>query len=131
MPNLWDKVPEAPASSELNPLTNPVLEQNLRRWAQVYFSTPPAKREQAVSALLEQIRRESEMGGVAQNDRPYFAADPKFRRSICSACQHQNPPGHKFCSRCGRVLGAGTVGCDRVRFNRVHLSRRRAHQRSS
>ena len=50
VPNLWDKTPEAP-SPELNPLTNPVLEQNLGRWAKVYFSTPPAKREQAVSNL--------------------------------------------------------------------------------
>ena len=46
-------------SPELNPLTNPVLEQNLGRWAKIYFSTPPAKREQAVNNLLEEISRES------------------------------------------------------------------------
>ena len=32
---------------ELNPLTNPVLGRNLGRWAQVYFTSPPEKREQA------------------------------------------------------------------------------------
>ncbi len=105
MPNLWDKTPEAP-SPELNPLTNPVLEQNLGRWAKVYFSTPPARREQAVSNLLEEIKRESGAGASTLPSRPYFATDPKFQRAVCSACQHHNPPGHKFCSRCGQALNA-------------------------
>src|SRR5713226_5561018 len=106
VPNLRDKTPEAPFPSELNPLTNPVLEQNLGRWAKVYFNNPPAKREQAVSNLLEEIKRESGAGApaAAQPDRPYFATDPRFQRAACSACQHQNPPGHKFCSRCGQAL---------------------------
>jgi hypothetical protein len=106
VPNLRDKTPEAPFPSELNPLTNPVLEQNLGRWAKVYFNNPPAKREQAVSNLLEEIKRESGGGApaAAQPDRPYFATDPRFQRAACSACQHQNPPGHKFCSRCGQAL---------------------------
>lgn len=97
-------MPEAPSPSELNPLTNPVLEQNLSRWAKVYFSTPPARRDQAVSDLLDEIRRESGMEGATKPARPYFATDPKFAGPVCSACQHQNPPGHKFCSRCGQAL---------------------------
>jgi hypothetical protein len=103
VPNLWDKTPEAP-SPELNPLTNPVLEQHLGRWAKIYFSTPPAKREQAVNNLLEEIMRESGVAAASQPSRPYFATDPRFQRAACSACQHHNPPGHKFCSRCGQVL---------------------------
>ncbi len=114
MPNLWDKTPEAPSPSELNPLTNPLLEKNLGRWAKVYFGTPPAKREQAVSHLLEEIKRESGAGAgasaPAQFGRPYFATDPKFQRAVCAACQHQNPPGHKFCSRCGQLLSPGQPG---------------------
>jgi hypothetical protein len=110
LPNLWDKTPEAPSPSELNPLTNPLLEQHLGRWAKVYFGTPPAKREQAVNSLLEEIKRESGASAPIQSGRPYFATDPnfatdpKFRRTVCATCQHQNPPGHKFCSRCGQVL---------------------------
>jgi|SRR5450755_70346 TPR repeat protein len=106
VPNLWDKTPEAP-SPELNPLTNPVLEQNLGRWAKVYFGNPPAKREQAVNNLLEEIRRESGAAGIAQPSHPYSATDVKTQRAVCSACQHQNPPGHKFCSRCGQTLKSG------------------------
>ena len=105
MPNLWDKTPGAP-SPELNPLTNPVLEQNLGRWAKVYFSNPPAKREQAVSNLLEEIKWESGPD-ASPPSRPYFARDPKFQRAVCSACRHHNPPGHKFCSRCGQALNQG------------------------
>jgi hypothetical protein len=104
--NLWDKTPEGPSSSELNPLTNPVLEQHLGRWAKVYFGNPPAKREQAVSKLLEEIKRESVQSVAAPSIRPYFATDPRFQRPVCAACQHRNPPGHKFCSRCGQPLNA-------------------------
>jgi hypothetical protein len=106
VPNISDKTPEAPSSSELNPLTNPVLEKHLGRWAKVYFSTPPAKREQAVNKLLEELKRESVVGAEvdAQPSRPYFPRDGKFERAVCAACHHQNPPGHKFCSRCGQLL---------------------------
>jgi hypothetical protein len=106
VPNLRNKTTEA-ASAELNPLTNPVLEKNLGRWAKVYFSTPPANREQAVSNLLEQIKRESGAATATQPGRPYFATDPKFQRGLCAICQHHNPPGHKFCSRCGQTLDPG------------------------
>jgi hypothetical protein len=104
VPNLWDKTPEAPSPAELNPLTNPLLEQHLGRWAKIYFSTPPAKRDQAVSNLLEEIKRESGTSSPGHPGRPYFATDTKFERPVCSACQHHNPPGHKFCSRCGQAL---------------------------
>ena len=56
---LSDKAPDVLPRSELNPLTNPALERNLSRWAEVYFGTPPAKREQAISKLLQEIRLET------------------------------------------------------------------------
>ena len=40
---------------ELNPLLNPVLGQNMGRWAEVYFTNPPEKREQAVLELLREL----------------------------------------------------------------------------
>ena len=110
VPNLQDKLSEPPFPSELNPLTNPALERNLGRWAQVYFSNPPAKRQQAVSKLLEEIQRESGAEPAEKAVRPYFARDLKFQSALCSACQHQNPPGHKFCSRCGQVLQPSQTG---------------------
>jgi ribosomal protein L40E len=102
--NPWDKVQEAPSPSELNPLTNPILEQNLGRWAKVYFSNPPARREKAVSNLLDEIKRESGAASAVEPDRTPNAEDAKLQGAVCSACRHQNPPGHKFCSRCGATL---------------------------
>ena len=99
MPELWDKTPDAPPQSELNPLTNPVLEQNLVRWAQVYFSSPPGKREQAVNKLLEEIKRE------ASGDRAV-----ETHEVVCSACRHRNSAGHKFCGGCGEALNPVTSG---------------------
>jgi hypothetical protein len=53
-------------SPELNPLTNPVLGRNMGRWAEVYFTSPPEKREQAVQELLRELERsESSDGGPA------------------------------------------------------------------
>lgn len=103
MPNLWDKLPEAAPAAELNPLSNPLLERNLRRWANVYFGNPPAKRERAVSNLLEELKRES--GNATSESTPSSRMlDAKFLGVVCSACQHQNPSGHKYCSRCGGTL---------------------------
>jgi TPR repeat protein len=107
--NLPDKTMESPSHSELNPLTNPLLERNLGRWAKVYFSNPPAKRNQAVNNLLEEIMRESGTARNVERDRPYFPRDPNYQGGVCAACQRQNPPGHKFCSRCGEILTPAQV----------------------
>jgi hypothetical protein len=104
VPNLWDKTANAFPQSELNPLTNPTLERNLNRWAQVYFSSPPDRREQAVSKLLEAIKREASEGLPAHQDRPYFAHAKEFDDVVCPACQRKNPPRNKFCAGCGEVL---------------------------
>ena len=43
---------------ELNPLLNPLLAENMGRWAQAYFTTPPEKRDEAVHELLRQLEAE-------------------------------------------------------------------------
>ncbi len=104
MAKLWDKTAETSSPSELNPLTNPLLERNLGRWAQVYLSTPPAKREQALNTLLAELKREAGAGPEAEPVGSYVARDTKFQPTVCSICQRQNPPGHRFCSRCGQPI---------------------------
>src|ERR1035438_9721594 len=50
--------PDQPSTlpqAELNPLLNPLLSQNMGRWAEVYFTSPPEKREQAVMDLLREL----------------------------------------------------------------------------
>jgi hypothetical protein len=41
---------------ELNPMTNTLLAQNMGRWAEVYFTTPPEKRDEAVQELLRELK---------------------------------------------------------------------------
>ncbi|MDQ1389767.1 MAG: hypothetical protein QOF56_3221, partial [Acidobacteriaceae bacterium] len=41
---------------ELNPLLNPVLAAHMGRWAEVYFTSPPEKRGQAVSDLIRELK---------------------------------------------------------------------------
>jgi hypothetical protein len=40
---------------ELNPLLNPLLAAHMGRWAEVYFTTPPERRAQAVSDLVREL----------------------------------------------------------------------------
>jgi hypothetical protein len=44
---------------ELNPLLNPLLAANMGRWAEVYFTSAPEKREQAVAELLRELEGNS------------------------------------------------------------------------
>jgi hypothetical protein len=47
-----DALPEP----ELNPVLNPLLAAHMGRWAEVYFTTLPEKRGQAVSQLLRELQ---------------------------------------------------------------------------
>jgi hypothetical protein len=87
--------PDPPSDSELNPLLNPVLGQNLQQWAQVYFSNPPEKRNQAVLELLRELE-----------GRP--AIGPMTRQLLCPACGQENEAGQKFCGICGSPLEAAS-----------------------
>ncbi|MFZ0419437.1 MAG: hypothetical protein WAM04_15160, partial [Candidatus Sulfotelmatobacter sp.] len=44
---------------ELNPLLNPLLAAHMGRWAEVYFTSPPEKRAQAVSDLVRELANNS------------------------------------------------------------------------
>ena len=45
--------------SDLNPLQNPLLGAHMGRWAEVYFTSPPEKRAQAVSDLVRELSNNS------------------------------------------------------------------------
>ncbi len=120
---------------ELNPLLNPLLAENMGRWAQVYFTSPPEKREQAVQELLRELEAENSMRaktGVAapSSDTSSSAAPSSFASSSvaesasepaiphasqvsevqptlvrCHACGRKNPSSQRFCGLCGTRLG--------------------------
>jgi len=109
---------------ELNPLTNPVLGRNLGRWAQVYFTSPPEKREQAVTDLLRELETEpaSAVNGppaasaahLIDSSSPVFSALREARDSVqptvadaieCASCRHVNSTENRYCGFCGGALG--------------------------
>jgi len=72
------------------------------RWAEVYFTTPPESREQAVLELLHELqadkaRRESALASE-------LAAQPPLSR--CENCGYDNPGINKFCGMCGASTSA-------------------------
>lgn len=110
--------PSEPAKTlqhpELNPLQNPLLSENMNRWAEVYFNNPPERRDAAVVELLEELIEEKR-----QRDEQYRKPNPTFipqsrelvptpsgRENIvhCRACRTPNPATHQFCGNCGQSL---------------------------
>jgi len=100
--------------AELNPLTNTTLGQNLGRWAQVYFTTPPDQREQAVGRLLRELENENRVTAspaararIEQNLAEQSASAPNWLPDpVCPACQDRNRGDQRFCGSCGSPLQA-------------------------
>src|SRR5579872_4413585 len=69
--------PSEPAKTlqhpELNPLQNPLLSENMNRWAEVYFNNPPERRDAAVVELLEELLEERR-----QRDEQLRKPNPTF-----------------------------------------------------
>jgi TPR repeat protein len=122
MPNPNDKFDaNTLPDPDLNPLVNPLLAANMGRWAEVYFTTPPEKRGEAVSQLLRELGNssrpqlasfqaiednnndnESREKTVSETaDSAPAAAEPL---GICGACAHENPAEERFCGMCGASL---------------------------
>jgi hypothetical protein len=110
---------------ELNPLVNPILADNMGRWAEVYFTSPPEKREEAVTELLRELEAQNsdveshpastqdvhEVSTRASSTAMQRAAtgrQPSYPRH-CDNCGHDNPLMHQFCGMCGAQLGETTL----------------------
>src|SRR5579864_3616422 len=96
------------------------------RWAEVYFTSPPEKREEAVVELLRELEARSsearssdveshtasaqvvhEVSTHAPSTALHRAAtgrQPSYPRH-CDTCGHDNPLLHQFCGMCGAQLG--------------------------
>jgi hypothetical protein len=124
---------------ELNPLVNPLLGQHMGRWAEVYFTAPPENREEAVLALLRELRSETaskpeesipnsnfaspDVSGenVAKSDaapsRDSFEAPPKpnwieaieQKSVVCESCGQAVAKTQRFCGMCGTPIRGEAV----------------------
>ena len=115
---------------ELNPLLNPLLAEHMGRWAQVYFTSPPEKRDQAVMVLLRELEAANSTRAqtvvAAPSSANPFSATPSSVTELgsepvglpasltsevqptlvrCHACGRKNPSSQKFCGMCGTRLG--------------------------
>jgi hypothetical protein len=104
---------------ELNPLLNPVLAAHMGRWAEVYFTSPPEKRGQAVSDLIRELKDKPPEEPVSvppiieitREKGVHLAEEPsqpsafagESRRS-CGACSADNSAEQKYCGMCGAPL---------------------------
>lgn len=106
-PEDQSKASDSLPNPDLNPTINPTLGKNLGRWAQVYFTTPPEKRERAVQELLRQLEEETSKGAQAETgarDREPVSAGSEHEAVVCPACLHRNKSDERFCGLCGFPL---------------------------
>src|SRR5260370_24513218 len=90
------------------------------RWAEVYFTTPPEKRREAVEELLRELAADSKAGEAAVEDSSEQGESPhQFMESrsssevvplpvVCRQCAEESPASQKYCGSCGAVLPEGT-----------------------
>jgi hypothetical protein len=64
---------------ELNPILNPLLSAHMGRWAEVYFTSPPEKREQAVAELVRELSRDS---GAPPAEKKPLETEAPVRRDL-------------------------------------------------
>lgn len=103
---------------ELNPLLNPLLGQHMGRWAEVYFTSPPEKREEAVLELLRELEGnapteiEHSAGEHDRDGQPESSKtavvdlrpEVEHRPLVCRSCGQRNSSEHRFCGMCGVPL---------------------------
>jgi hypothetical protein len=109
---------------ELNPLLNPLLAAHMGRWAEVYFTSPPEKRAQAVADLLRELesnpapesaqgRNEERVKHRLEAPAEEFPPPPSFAAAefplTCAACGHDNSAEQRFCGMCGSPLTIAPV----------------------
>ena len=116
-------------------MLNPLLAAHMGRWAEVYFTSPPERRAQAVSDLVRELANnptpENDSSQRDRDDRENdkrlwekldietdevrapgvfeaaMSGEPMFGKSIvCESCGHENAPQQKFCGMCGAPLAS-------------------------
>jgi cell division septation protein DedD len=123
-----DPIDELP-NPELNPLLNPTLGRNLGRWAEVYFTSPPEKREEAVGELLRELKEnpapaatgtELAHGDLSSNETSASEESRTHPQSsqvlittspgvLCAECGHRHLGPQRFCGMCGAALATDAL----------------------
>jgi len=89
-------------NAELNPLLNPLLADNMGKWAEVYFTNPPERRDQAVLQLLRELEAQNPDRQRAASGKTATQAETESVH--CQKCGRDNPITHRYCGTCGAIL---------------------------
>jgi len=57
-------------SQRLSPVLNPLLANQLGRWAEIYYTTPADRRDEAVGKLLRELEAEAGSGHISSQEAP-------------------------------------------------------------
>jgi len=134
---------------ELNPLLNPVLGEHMGRWAEVYFTAAPEQREEAVLALLRELKDETsakptESPRTANFGLPHSAEEnagqprefssqdfagtsPKLQpleaieqnSVVCESCGQAAAERQRFCGMCGAPMRGEAIAARAERIDRA------------
>jgi len=113
--------PDTLPREELNPTLNPILGQNMGRWAEVYYKSPPEKREEAVLELLHKLKAENRPNkeADAMPSRRVEAPIPQTDLIHCSSCGAENTADQRFCGMCGGPLETRPAEMPRTLISRT------------
>jgi len=116
---------------DLNPLLNPTLGRNLGRWAEVYFTSPPEKREEAVEELLRELQGTpsnpvSSEEATAEVESVPQAVEPTPFLQICGRCGQSYGTPQRFCGMCGTALLANDSELESRQQSETRHSQRNA-----
>lgn len=93
---------------DLNPMLNPTLSRNLGRWAEVYFTTPPERREEAVEELLRELEgtTEQRLGPALEPTATRNSPPPEVQAytQTCQECGQGYQVPQRYCGMCGAPL---------------------------
>jgi hypothetical protein len=99
------------------------------RWAEVYFTAPPEKREQAVLELLRELQGEDSRREDATVTSPSSVREQAQASELvvapasqmaeaeqilvrCQSCGRENPASHRFCGMCGKPVAEQGTAAD-------------------
>src|SRR5258708_11834627 len=110
------------------------------RWAEVYFTSPREKREQAVLELLRELQGENSKPEETIVTSPSSVKEQASERVVahaaqiaeaqhrvlqtlvrCQVCGRENPTSHRFCGMCGRPVAEQGAAAD-LHVSDLHIA---------
>jgi hypothetical protein len=125
------KLPENSPDADLNPMTNTLLAQNMGRWAEVYFTTPPEKRDEAVQELLRELKTGERGPRQTPTEAPITATEEEILNAKAKLLELEKQKAQPNTSRNAAVTAPALIepSAPEDLVCPACLSKNKAHQR--